>query len=767
MKFNIQTKLLVYILSVTFVIYLLAFSIIIYNINRDTINYSVTQTDYIAKKSAQYFEEILNKDVEIMRTIKNTFYDFNKMPEKQREKLRDDILSRLITENQQFLSIASVWEISALDSSYNKPYGRYRYLYFLQSGKIVIQTNLLNTEGDDFAGLYYKIKTQKKDIITREYYDNYTGEEVLMSSIAIPIVKNNEFQGLIIADIALERFNSLVKEIKPIKNSNAFLVTNNGHFVAYHNEKYITKSINSVFKKEEKEYQILDKIKTGEPISYFYTDSLGKDFYVTYQPLDIGGFNTPWSFGLAVPLTIIKQQANKLVLISLIVGILGLIIITILIWFIARTISKPLISATKSLTNLSVGNIYEGQKIEIRSKDEIGQITNSLNQLIDGLLRTADFAKNIGEGNLDTKFTLLGSKDVLGNSLLEMRKSLKIANIVDKKRKQEEEIQTWITYGETKFAEILREYNENLLDLSYQIISNLVKYLEAVQGGLFIINDDNKDNVFIELIASYAYDRKKMLNKKIPLGIGLIGRAIQESETIYMTDVPNDYVNVTSGLGENNPNTILIVPLKFNEVIYAVVELASFKEFKPHSRRFIERIGVSIASTIGSVRTKEKTDKLVNELQTQSAELSAQDEEMRQNMEEMRTTQEEAFRKVDKQEGIIDAINQIYLVVEYDLEGRIININQKFLDLLGKTYNEMLGKYQGSFLVDSDKQTGMDEFWQDILNGKIKHLTQKVIIANEKYWFSEVYTLIYDELGKPEKVFNIAVDITKSMDKNQ
>jgi len=326
-----------------------------------------------------------------------------------------------------------------------------------------------------------------------------------------------------------------------------------------------------------------------------------------------------------------------------ILGISLVLISIIIAFYLTRTTVRPIKNVKNTIISMCQGILPE-RKLKV-SNDEIGDMSAALNDLIDSFRKFTDFAKEIGKGNYQTDFEPLSEQDDLGNALLEMRDNLQKASEEEEKRKEEDKQRNWASEGIAKFSEILRENNDNIEELSYQIIHNLVNYTGANQGGLFVINDDDEDNKFIELKASFAYNRRKYLNKQIELGVGLIGRAVQEGETIYMTEVPENYINITSGLGEARPRCLLIVPLKTNEEVHGVIEMASFKEFEQYQIDFVEKIAENIASTLSTVKINIRTNELLEKTQQQAEEMKSQEEEMRQNMEELKATQEESSRR--------------------------------------------------------------------------------------------------------------------------
>jgi transcriptional regulator with GAF, ATPase, and Fis domain len=202
----------------------------------------------------------------------------------------------------------------------------------------------------------------------------------------------------------------------------------------------------------------------------------------------------------------------------------------------------------------------------------------------------------------------LSDSDVLGNALINMRDNL--ARVADEDKKR-----NWATEGLAKFGEILRTNTNDLSKLTDEIILSLVKYLKANQGAIYIVDDDqdSSEEPTMSMKACYAWDKKKFLNHQIHKGEGLAGQAWQEGDIIYLTDVPQNYVRITSGLGDANPTSVLIVPLKVNDQIFGVVEIASFGDIKDFEMEFVQKIAESIASTISSVKINARTQRLLEE----------------------------------------------------------------------------------------------------------------------------------------------------------
>ncbi len=360
-------------------------------------------------------------------------------------------------------------------------------------------------------------------------------------------------------------------------------------------------------------------------------DFLGNPVLDVYKPIDILG--TRWALITEVNAS---EIFNSVVILGrqllFIAGILFLSI-TVLGFFLARTLSRPMGKIQTEITMLSEGRFPKpSQKIY---KDELGKIDAALNSLIDNMQNVAGFAKDIGRGNFDYNFNSKGEQDILGNALLQMRDNLKKVSIEESER-------SWINTGTSLFGEILRNHSDDIQKLAEATIAELVKYLKANQGAFFIWEEETQA---LRLVSAYAYNKYKYVDKQIQAGEGLVGQAYLEKSKIYLTEIPSDYADISSGLGQASPKSLIVIPIQVNQEIYGVIELASFEQLKPYEITFLEIVSEDIATTISAIKVNNETRKLLEESQKVTEQLRKQEEEMRHNFEELMRSQEEVRKR--------------------------------------------------------------------------------------------------------------------------
>ncbi len=747
---------------------------------------AVKSTNHFVLNSASNIKDKLNYDMSIAITLANSFQIYDDYEKDEWQTLINKMYLNIYNNNPQIYGLWDSWELSAIDSTHTKNYGRIANSYWRDNGLAKFDSDLRSMDGD--SELYLETKSMLIPSINEPYFDIVTTgkqESLMLTSLNAPVVKNGEYKAVVSMDITLSAIQDIVNEIKPYPGSYAYMVTYGGKLAGHSNTEYLNVPLIDIYSEEVTENSVLSKIQNGKLFSYNKYDSEGNKLYVTYAPILVNMTDTPWSICIVVPEKSMMVEATKNFRISLLAGLIGIFLMFIIIYFIGRFIAKPIVKITGLLKQLSVGNVDKSLKIDMNSGDELEEMTESANLLIDGLSKTAEFAKTIGQGNLLAEYEKTGDNDILGEALLEMRQSLVNAEEDEKNRKVEDEKINWATQGQAKFGEILRMHDQNIHELTFNFMSNLVDYVDAIQGALFIKNDDSEDDEFFELVGAIAYDRKKTLDSKFKLGEGLIGRCAYERLTIYMEEVPDNYVHVTSGLGESNPRSILLVPAILNEKVYGIIELISFNKIDKYKIDFVERIGESIASTISTVKINDRTQILLQQSKQQSEELAAQEEEMRQNLEELQATQEEVgrLREEDqiKNKKMLDDVEKhkttLMKILDHlplkvflkDQEGKMLIVNKKLLEIHQTSLSEIIGKSDFDFFADDySKAKSLWDAEQEIIkSGNTKHEIYEEKINNSGIILdSKLYPFFIDYLDETG-ILGIQEDISEITEKNK
>ena len=292
---------------------------------------------------------------------------------------------------------------------------------------------------------------------------------------------------------------------------------------------------------------------------------------------------------------------SKIVIIQVVTIIAGLIFFLLLF----QSVTKPNERMSEYLNTLLEGKLVPPTK-NYGSTNEIDIMAEQLSLFVENLKEKQLFTESIGNGRLEKDFKLLSENDELGNSLRNMKNNLEKQIKEQLERRKADELQDKINLGLTEFGAILRKNNNNLDRLCDETTRNLIKYMAANYGAMYIYEDDNPDDIHLEMKAAYAADRQKFMQKRISLYEGIVGTCAVEKTMFLIEDIPDNYIKIGSGFGDTKPRHLLVMPLLLNNKIYGMIELCRTDKFEDYRIKFIQQLSEDIAITISYVRENTK-----------------------------------------------------------------------------------------------------------------------------------------------------------------
>ncbi|MFL0196243.1 response regulator [Clostridium sp. WILCCON 0269] len=326
-----------------------------------------------------------------------------------------------------------------------------------------------------------------------------------------------------------------------------------------------------------------------------------------------------------------------------------------------------------------------------------------IQMVVDPIRTVTNTFKEISEGDADLEVRLnVNSNDELGH----MSKYFNTFMCKLKELIMENRNQSWIKTGQAELGEKISG-EQDISNLASNIISYVAKYLDIQIGALYIKTQENT----FKLFGSYAYNRSLHSIQEIRTGEGIIGQAALEMKPIIITNVPEDYIKVTSGLGEKIPTNIVVKPLLYEKEVQGVVELGAFKEFTDIQLKFLQQISSVIATAIHSTQARIRIKELLAQTMEQSEELQTQQEELRQNNEEL----EEQTKVLRESEVHLQRQQEELRVVNEELQERTKTLEVQKNDIVAKNESlraaqkevvekaealEIASKYKSEFLAN-------------------------------------------------------------------
>jgi signal transduction histidine kinase/HAMP domain-containing protein/CheY-like chemotaxis protein len=278
-------------------------------------------------------------------------------------------------------------------------------------------------------------------------------------------------------------------------------------------------------------------------------------------------------------------------------------------------------------------------------------LTDNVNQLAANLTNQvraiAEVATAVTKGDLtrSIKVEALGEVAALKDNINEM-----IRNLKDTTLKNSE--QDWLKTNMAKFSRMLQG-QKDLLAVGRLILSELAPVVSAQQGVFYTV-DTVGDEPRLKLLASYAHKERKHVDNVFKLGEGLVGQCALEKQKILLTNVPADYICITSGLGEATPLNVIVMPVVFEGQVKAVLELASFERFNPTHETFLDQLTESIGIVLNTIEANTRTEDLLKQSQSLAKELQSQQQELQQTNQELG----EKAQLLAKQNAEVETKNQ-------------------------------------------------------------------------------------------------------------
>jgi signal transduction histidine kinase/DNA-binding response OmpR family regulator/HAMP domain-containing protein len=334
-------------------------------------------------------------------------------------------------------------------------------------------------------------------------------------------------------------------------------------------------------------------------------------------------------------------------------------------------------------------------------------LTDNVNQLAGNLTTQVraigDVATAVTKGDLTRSITVdaMGEVAALKDNINEM-----IRNLRETTQKTTE--QDWLKTNLAKFTRMLQGQRD-LVTVARQILSELAPLVNAQHGVFYIAEKekgekDQDGEVVLKLLASYAYTERKYVAHRFKLGDGLIGQCAFEKAKIHLTNVPTDYVRISSGLGDAPPMSIIVLPVLFEGQVNAVIELASFERLSEIHQVFLDQLTESIGIVVNTIAAGMRTETLLKQSQSLTQELQSQQEELRETnerLEKQAATLRESEERLRQQQEELQLTNE-----KLEDKAKLLEVKNREVEFAKSELEEkaeqlaLTSKYKSEFLAN-------------------------------------------------------------------
>jgi len=253
-------------------------------------------------------------------------------------------------------------------------------------------------------------------------------------------------------------------------------------------------------------------------------------------------------------------------------------------------------------------------------------LTDNVNQLAGNLTSQVraigEVSTAVAKGDLTRSITVAAQGEL---AVLKANINQMIDNLKDTTHKNQE--QDWLKTNLARFSSMMQG-QRSIAAVAQLVMSELTPLVDAQQGAFYLLENERDRDSVLTLIASYGFGGRKSLSTRYRLQESLIGQCAFEKKRILLTDVPENFIYIASGMGEAPPRAVIVLPVLFEGATKAVIELASFKPFSTNYMTFLDQLMGSVGVILNMISSSMRTEELLQQLQKSNVELEAQAAEL-------------------------------------------------------------------------------------------------------------------------------------------
>ena len=673
------------------------------------------------------------------------------------------VLSENIANDPDIKKIYMIWEpnlFDAKDSLYamtenHDSTGRFVPMFKKNATGIIERDYVKNYNDKEDITSYYYYKTKRNITLGTPQLYRENAKNLLLMPIVLPLRFGTKLLGVIGADFIVDRINQNIEFVNLPKSCGVVVFTHDGKIIAAPEKKLLTgRSLENVFKNNTDYYYL--KLRKGEN----FTENNAKE-YIIGRTINLPDYNTHYTVCITSSKDELCAEGNmymtKTILIGLLIFVAIVAMILILRHYYIGQITQ-LIDHSKKMTDIE-------EVEEVKNKlyiPELKNLEDILNRYQRTFAKISSLNREIESHTYNDTLDTLPGDNKFQLSYNKMLETLRGIAASETERKELEERQNWIKQGIALLNESMRIGTNKVDILSDNILSTIVKYTKAVMGGLYLYRKDENEGDYLELISAIALGKKKALRIKIQKGIGMVGTCALEKNTICLTNLPDDYVTVISGLGKSKPRTLVVLPMLYDEELIAILEIAFIHNLNDYEEEFLNVAASTVAGTLVTARINEQTEILMRKFRSQADTLAINEVKMQESIKQLEAEQQKSLEREADMKGLIDAVNNTILTIEYTTKGILITANDKYLN----TMHYELEEIQGVNVLDLVK-TEREELREVIQNVSTtgqyyEKVMKRFTKSGEVRWLLSTYTPYYNYEGKITKIMYFAFDITET-----